>query len=557
MKIAIFIFILLLVFILNFTNALQVSFTDEYDNLLGGSVINKGGILYKDFFSNHGPAPYYLAALIELISKKDLFSFKVIYQYILWSAEVLLCYAILRKYGIKEAVSLGIFFIITALCSNFFWGYLLVADNLAGIFLTGAYILIFFALFKNKVLSTTTFYIISLLCFLTLLTSYTYFFAVLFAYIFLFLNYFSKLENRERKKLLKVGFGVTAPYILYGGYLLLSGSWDDFYFQTAIFNKEYYIYGEAAKAKNIFDLGYVLAVKALLKYKDLLLSFNQFNLQFPFMPALLLSNSLLWLYLLLTKKLRLFIFSFLSVVYTNARNEPFSPGPLDFHSSAYVFLSLFNGVFVLFNLWNIFSMKINMLMKIIFWSGSMLLIVYSISFVQFFYNRWLWIVEDILKSKEPIYQIHPVSYYSDSLLSPDDYYLIGPYDPASNFYSKAKSASRYYYLMPAMDKVDSIKEELKRDINKNKPKVVVFHTELNILGVEPGKDFIRFLKINYINLEDLKTNYNLKYTPVLKFVAEFSYDLERHFFIRRDSLGEILKKMDSLGYINLSNTEPL
>lgn len=206
---------------------------------------------------------------------------------------------------------------------------------------------------------------------------------------------------------------------------------------------------------------------------------------------------------------------------------------------------------MLFNIWSILKIKINLLIKALFYSTSFLLIIYSISFFQFFYDRWWWIMQDKLTSKQPLYQIHPVSYYSDLLINKDGYYLIGPYDPESNFYSQAKSTSRYYYLMPAMDKVPKIRQELIDDVNKNKPKIIVYNTEMNILGVEPGKDFIHFLRKDYINLEDLRTYHNLKYKPVLKFVATFRYDLERHFFIRRDNLDEMLTKMDSLGYIEI------
>lgn len=551
MKTSILAVLLLALLLFNFSNIVHVSFTDEYDNLLGGSLINKGALLYKDFFTNHGPIAYYLAAAIELVSEKNFFNFRVIYQLLIQSGEVLFVYYIFRKYALKEAVVVAAFFIITAISANFFFGYLLVADNLAGIFLTAAYAVVFYHLFKNKIPTLVSIFAVSLLCFLALFTSYTYIFVIISIYIFLFLNYFSKSENRNSKRLLKIGLIVFGPYLLLGLYLLITKSWSDFYFQTITFNKEYYVYGEAAKAKNIFELAYSVAVKTLSKYKDLIFSFNQFNLQFPFMPTLLLSNTILWLYLLLTKRIRLFIFSFLCVIYTNSRNEPFSPGPLDFHSSAYVFASLFNGVFALFNIWSILKIRINLLIKTLFYSVSFLFIIYSVSFFQFFYDRWWGIMQDKLTNKQPLYQIHPVSYYSDLLIGKDDYNLIGPYDPESNFYSKAKSASRYYYLMPAMDKVPQIRQELIDDVNKNKPKIIVYHTEMNILGVEPGKDFIHFLRKDYINLEDLKTYHQLKYTPVLKFVATFRYDLERHFFIRRDNLDEMLTKMNSLGYIEI------
>lgn len=550
MKKVVFIVLSLVLLLFNLSNALHESFTDEYDNLLGGAVINKGGFLYKGFFSNHGPVAYYLAAGIELISQRDFFNFRVIYQNIIWTVEVLLIYFLLKRYGIKTGIELGVYFILVAICANFFWGYLLVADNLAGMFLTAAYILLFYSLFKQKVLSVFSVSLISLLCFLTLFTSLTYFYVVLFSYIFLFFNYSLKREYLTRASLLKIGLSLSLPFLLLGIYLVFTDSWSDFYFQTVTFNKQYYVYGEAAKAKNAFDLGYLLLIKALVKYRDLLFSFNQFNTKFPFMPTLLLSNTVLWLYLLLTKRLKLFLFSLLSVVYTNARNNPFSPGPLDFHSSAYIFVSLFNGVFVLFNLWSILKTRLNLLVKLLFGGVSALLIVYSISFFQFFYNRWWVIMQDKLTSQEPLYQIHPVSPFLDSLINPDDYYLIGPYDPQSNFYTKAKSTSRYYYLMPAMDQVPKIKQELIADIDKNKPKIIIYHTEMHILGVEPGKDFINYIKRDYVNLEDLKTYEHLKYTPKVKFLAGFQYDFERHFFVRRENLDEIQKKMVASGYLD-------
>lgn len=551
MKITILAVVFSILLLLNLSNILHESFTDEYDNLLGGSVIDKGGVLYKDFFSNHGPVSYYLASGIELISHKNFFNFRVIYQQLIWLGEVSLLYFVFRKFGFKHAIELGIYFTIAAISANFFYGYLLVADNLAGMFLIAGYILLFYTLFESKTLTFTQVFIVSFLCFLTLFTSLAYIFVVLLLYLFLFLNFLSKSENRKRKKLLKIATAVAAPYIILGIYLLITKSWSDFYFQTVTFNREYYVYGVAAKAKNIFDLAYLLAVNILGKYKDLLFSFNQFNLKFPFMPTLLLSNTVLWLYLLLTKRIRLFLFSFLCVIYTNARNEPFNPGPLDFHSSSYIFLSLFNGIFVLSNLGNILKSKINLIVKILFGLISVLLIVYSVSYFQFFYNRWWGIMQDKLAGRMPIYQMRPVTYYLDPLLDVNDYYLVGPYDPASNFYSKAKSTSSYYYLMPAMDKVPSIREGLIRDINKNKPKIIIYNTEMNILGTEPGKDFIHFLSKDYVNLEYLRTYKNFKYTPILKFLGEFRYDLERHFFIRKDNLEEILQKMKSLGYIKI------
>jgi len=43
-------------------------FGDSEDALLGGCLISQGKVLYQDFFSHHGPLPYYWAALIYTIT---------------------------------------------------------------------------------------------------------------------------------------------------------------------------------------------------------------------------------------------------------------------------------------------------------------------------------------------------------------------------------------------------------------------------------------------------------------------------------------------------------
>lgn len=553
MKTIILVIILLFLFLLNFSNILHESFTDEYDSLFGGLLINRGAIIYKEFFSNHGPVTYYFAAVIELITKQNFFNFRVGYQFLIWSSEVLLTYFIWKRYGLREAIYTVFFFAIAAISLEFFWGHLLVADNLAGFLIVGTYIILFYYLIEKNI-SLKSLSITSLLCFLTLFTSYTFIFVVFLFYIFSLVSFFSKNNPYNMRQLLKVTFLIFCPYILFGLYLLFTKSWSDFYFQTVTFNKDYYVYGEAAKAKNIIELAFSLLTGNLSKYKDILFSFNQFTFNNPFVPTLFLSNTLLWVYLLLTRHIKSLILSIFVVLYVNVRNEPFKPGEIDFHATPYILISLFNGVYCLTHSWILFNKKVFWINKLAFGFATLILIIYLVNFFQFVYDKWWYIVNNKLNSNEPFYQSHPISPFLNPLLEADDYYYIGPYDPESNFYAKGKLASRYAYLFPAMEESSKIYTDFITDIDRNKPKIVIYHTEYNIFGHEPGKDFIKHIFENYVTLESLKSQKVYEYTPLIKFLGFFRYDLERHFFIRKDALDEILEKMALYGYIDNSQS---
>ncbi|MBI2022283.1 hypothetical protein HYS97_00320 [Candidatus Daviesbacteria bacterium] len=554
MKTALILILLLLLLFLNYTNSFYISFPDEFDNLFGGLQVLKGNILYKDFFSHHGPVAYYFASLIELISGRDFFVFRIAYQCILWILSMLFVHFLIKNYGYKSGVTATIFFLIASLSSTYFWGHLLVADNLSGFFLSGAYITLFYSLFKNKFSSKPIFFLITFLSFLAAFTTYTFIIAAIVIYIFAFAElFFRKSPNIKKEFLIRI-FLIAVPYLLYGGYLFLTKSFSDFYFETVIFNKEYYVYGEAAEAKNLLELAYLLFIKFVNAYKSILSTINNFGSNNHFVYALFLGNTILWVFLLLTRRFRLFLLSFLLIVYVNIRNEPLNPGENDYQATPYILISLFNSVFALIYLWEIFLKKYSLLNKGVAAICLSALLSYSASYYSFVYDQWFYKINSQFQSKEPIYQSHPVSPFLNSLINKEDYFLIGPFDPESNFYAKGKVASKYYFFVPAMDKSVKIREELNLDIERNKPKIVIFNTEYSIFGIEPGKDFIKKLKNSYTNLEDIKSK--IQYKNKIKFIGFFRYDLERHFFIRKDALDEVLKRMESAGYLKLSDKNP-
>ncbi len=59
-------------------------FTDEYDNMQGGMVIAQGGVLYKDYVTQHTPFTYYLCAFFNSLGAESITQFRLMF-YALYS----------------------------------------------------------------------------------------------------------------------------------------------------------------------------------------------------------------------------------------------------------------------------------------------------------------------------------------------------------------------------------------------------------------------------------------------------------------------------------------
>lgn len=71
-------------FVLLFSFSQGAIFTDELDNMRGGMIIADGGILYKDYVTQHTPLLYYICSLFALLGAGSVAQFRILY-YILES----------------------------------------------------------------------------------------------------------------------------------------------------------------------------------------------------------------------------------------------------------------------------------------------------------------------------------------------------------------------------------------------------------------------------------------------------------------------------------------
>ena len=110
------------------------AFIDEWDNVRGGMIIARGGVLYKDYVTQHTPVMYYLCAVFALFGAGSLEQFRLswyLFEAVIWG---LLYARHADHFGKKKMLFLTVFecvFITSVLGEA--QGYMVLSDGLQGL----------------------------------------------------------------------------------------------------------------------------------------------------------------------------------------------------------------------------------------------------------------------------------------------------------------------------------------------------------------------------------------------------------------------------------------
>lgn len=542
-------FFLLILFIF-LINGMHERYPDEFDNVLGGKYILSGQLIYKEWFTHHGPFPYFLSALINLFGGTSFVHFRIIYSLILFLITVG-SYLYIRKSvkGIAtEFYLLVILFI--SISSTYFWGHMMLADSLAAFFLMPVYGLTIIKLIYEKTFTTKDYIFISVLSGLALLSALTYAYLVAGLFVVLGINFI--LEYKRKINFLYAGkiiLILLAPYILFLLYLLLTGSIKDYFYQAIVFNRDYYIYYPGHEGKpptNPLRYAIVMLQGFHNNFSSMLNTVKGFNFDFPFNITLAVGNVAFGIFLLFKRKYLAFLLMLGVLVYANARTNPFSSGETDYQSAVYIMISIFNLCFALFAIYKMLNLNIEFGQKLILSLIFILLLVYSFFGFTFVLRKFSYKAYDKYMGFAPaIYDAPKVSPLINHIVEKDSYAWIGPFGFEELYYLNPKVPSRYQILLPGMGASTSIPPELLSEFNANKPEVIYFDKDQFILGNNPsiyGKFFVDFLNDNYTTL-DKEEGYI--YTPNVDQSLLFGQKL----FIRNDIKEDIINRMIEKGMV--------
>lgn len=525
-------------------NTFHFFYQDEFENILGGFYITEGRLPYSGFFTHHAPFAYILASLISFFTKASFVKFRIVLSILFFSLICAFFIFIRKKIGKSESHIFLIFAALVLIGGTYFWGHMLLADSLVGYLLLPAYILLIFRSIKNIKLDKNDLIIISTLTALTLFTSLTFIYACSILYIYLIYYFYSTNKYKVNyKTALRLLLILVFPYFLFLTYFLITRTLNDFYYQAIYFNKEYYIVmPNGGPVHNPLRYAVVILANFIDKYHALIISIKDLNLGQPFNTSLALGNMLFFIYLMINKRFKIAILQVGLLIFLNARSDPLSSQETDYQAIPYDYFSIFNGIFLLSQLWNELKRNIAANKKIIYQSFLLILGVFYIFLFIFLFNKSFEKAYGKYMGTQPLIYDRPViANVLNGLLSKDDYYYIGPFVFEEHLYMKSKLASKYLITIPAMDKSEKIKKELMDDLQKNRPKIVVFNTDDRIFGTFPGKYVVDFLKSDYFNIDQLNrdgANIKVRYNS---FGPYDRYDFKRHFFFDKKRKDEILK----------------
>lgn len=540
------------ILIVFFINTLHFSYPDEFENILGGFYIDHGRLPYTGFFTHHAPFAYFFASIITIFSGASFVKFRYLLA-ALYFGMVLGLYLYSRiRFGIKESNIFLIFITFLALIETYVWGQMLLADSLAGLLIIPAYAILFLIWFRDEEIETRDLILISILTSAGLLTSLTYAYAAVIIYLFTSLLYFQRakqsLFSLKTAKFISI---LLAPFSVFLIYLLVTRSLGDFYYQAVFFNTEYYVtMPDGSPVHNPFRFALVIFDSFYNNFRAILTLAKDLNLSYPFADSLALSNLFLIIYLIIKRRIGLSLLLVGLLVYLNARSDPLTTSETDYQGIPYQYFSLFNGIFLLTHIWQDLKEKLEDGKKIVF--GAMLLILgtYYLFLGLFLFDKGFdKAFRKYMGTQSLIYDRPAVANTLNSLLTPQDYYYIGPFAFEDHLYMKSKIATEYIVTIPAMDKSEKIKTEFISDIKMNRPKIIVFNTEYYIFGKKPGTFLVDFLKDNYFTLEQLKSQ-GLKFKINIGKLGD--YDFERHFFFDKSRKDEIIQLLVHKGLITLS-----
>lgn len=532
-----------IIFLITIIGEIHFIYPDEFENILGGRYILEGRLPYIGFFTHHNPFAYFFAVPISAIAGQSFIKFRLLLGLVYTLMSIGFFLWIKQRFGFGIAGIIMVWLVFIAIGATYWWGHMLLADSLSSYFAAASIISLFWLFWRREKLRNWDLLIVSLLTALMVLTTMTLVYLAAAIYL-LIIAYFLKNKPGKSwfKQILKIIGIFSIPYLVFAVYLLITGSLQEFIYQSIVFNAQYYAFlPGGVSVKNPLRVVIVLFYQFFTNFKTMLVMTKDLNFGSPFAQTLVLSNAVLLIYSIIEKRFFIAIFIWVTLMFSIVRSNPYTTAETDYQGMAYHLISIFNGLVVLSFIWKTLKTKIFDAKYLLSAGGFLFLSAYFLFFGLHLTEKYL--EKAYLKymgQQSLIYDRPSVAPLLNQLLSKDDYYFLGPFDFENHLYTNIRPASKYIVTISAMDSSEKIQNEVLTDLQKNKPAIIIYDTEMRVFGSKPGGFLKIYMKDNYFNLEHLGA-------PCINFKAATkwfgSYDFERHFFFRNEDQETMLKKL--------------
>ncbi len=517
-----------------------VDYPDEYINLLAGKTILNGGLPYKDFWDHHLPFAWYSGAVMLLLTGQSFVKTRLLWALLQFGSFVVLDrwlqkrhHAILRPFRA--------FMLVYPALALYFWFHLFLADSLAVLFFSLAFWMLLAETF-TKSRSVRTLYLSSFFVFCMVMSSATF----LYMGAVLYLWHAYLLGWKPNSAMVKLVGWSLLPYGLFVGILMMTNTWNEFYFANFVYNTKYYIsipnYVRGAHF-NPIKFSLTLVANFLDGYLPLLSQIKHLDLYLP-VGTMAGLGTLSLIGIFFAKDWILGVLFFFLVALSAPRSNLQAFHETDYQSAMFLVLGLSSTVVAL---WQLFETKAKEE-----WLADFQRVVRFVLLTFFIFTTIFLIAHSFQVGYKLYTQKFPsihnggaAAQFVDEVLKDGDYYFVGPYEPHESFYvQKGRWTGKHPSLLPQFREGPELRASFLAQFNEHPPKIVIYKQSASIFqtpALEFGKFFLDWMKESYTPLEKVKGVEILK-NPT-------GVDLKADLHIRTEDLGEVLRSLQEKGYI--------
>lgn len=540
--------ILLHVFILALfmINARYVDYPDEYVNVWGAKTILGGGLPYRDFWDHHLPGAWYGGAILLFLAGGSFALFRIIWAFVVYAGLFALSRAIKKHYPDLHAPYMA-FYILFPLAALYFWFHLFLADSLAVFFFAISFWILLGETFAEK--RNIRMLIVSSLCVFGMVFSSATF---LYMGVVMYLWHAYLLKFKPSPQMIRLVVWSAAPYVLYLLYVLVSGTWKEFYFANFTYNTNYYIsIPNYVRGVHFNPVKFAMTLVANFHegYLPLLSKIKHLDLYLPIGTLAGLATLVLF-FLLVARNLVLGILFFLLLSFSAPRSNIQNYKETDYQSAMFILLGLISAVVALHLLRTIKTKEE--------WSGDLVRVARLVLCVFFIFTGIFLLFNSYNTAFKLYTQKLPLisnrgftAEFVDEIIDPGESYFIGPYEPNQAFYVREGvwAAGRHPSLLPQFREGEELKSSFMKSIEANPPSIVIYRQETAVFGtpsLEFGKFFLDWMRDKYTLVEKIP-NVEVLRSPT-------TFKLKADLYIRRDRLPDLLNKLEEKGYVSISSS---
>lgn len=487
------IFGLLIIYnILTLTFAKQTLFSDEADNLIGGKMVSKGFLIYKDFYSQHTPLMYYICGVISWLGVNSIVYYRISF-FFLMSLIWIFIYIRYGKHFGKLTMALYPFIYI------FILGYTPLGNTILSeqIQSTSLVILLLELLLyeKNKLFKYDNYLTIAFSIFFSIGTAMVSVFPVFIFFVGVFVLQISLILKNKKdlfnylKSYLFLMIFTLVPFLIMIGIYYKQGVLSNAYYQIFTFNTEVY-----SKYNGGYGSGLLSTLEMpIYKYPSFIIKvINElFIVNFITNAQLLIGIVSVFIFawnLIRDNKKILGIFSFLFVIMCGTRSYQ------DFHSIPYFAVTAIIFSMVVYNFVYLPYKKFKVYKNIPLVLAISSIVILSTSF---FSNYHIFGTKYFFRD----IQLNPLQLNILKLTNKNDKIFVNTLDGYTYLVTNRLPVSKVWSFVPWF--ADIYQNEVINDLHFNRTKIIIYTPELDIWGYK-AKNFEaelqKYIENNYTKL---------------------------------------------------------